>query len=456
MMNEHPESVNKSKILIVDDDTTFLDDLTLLMKNRYDIDTARTGPEALDAVRKSSFDAVLLDIGLGQGIDGFDVLKLMKAMDADLPIIMVTRDASSASATEAMKSGAVDYIDKKPNIADLERRITRAIEEHKIQRVNRALNRYIDTNTGEMIGESEKMQLLRRSISEVAKVVKPVLITGESGVGKELVARGIHRLFDSDAPFYPFNCAACPRELYDARLFGSEKGAFTGATRRIEGVFEIARDGVVFLDEITEIDSPTQAKLLRVIEEREFRRLGSSRLIRFTGRVLASTNKAVKSALEDKTLRQDIYYRFSTFVINVPPLRERRGDIPLLIEYFLTRKARELKKKRPFMSDEAVARLCAYDWPGNIRELENVIESYVVRNRIVFPDDPSSGPSGGERVDDLIGLDYHEAKKRALDRFQKSFIGAMLAACGGDVSAAAKRMGLSLFGLQKIIKRLGI
>jgi transcriptional regulator with PAS, ATPase and Fis domain len=282
-----------------------------------------------------------------------------------------------------------------------------------------------------------------------------VLILGETGTGKEVVAREIHRLATPNRPFVALNCAAIPAELYESRLFGSERGAYTGAERTLPGAFEVAADGVLFLDEITEIEPALQAKLLRVLEEREFERIGSSRRIRFRGRVLASSNRDAREGVRSGSLRQDLYYRLSTYVIRVPPLRERREDIPALAAYFLERKSAELKRTKPDLTDEQVRALCALDWPGNVRELENAIESFIVSGRLAVSS-AMLREETGEDDPDVYALPYGQAKEALLRRFQRKYIASVLSASGGDVHAAAARMGLTRFGLQKLMRHLGM
>jgi DNA-binding NtrC family response regulator len=444
---------DRVRILIVDDDETFLGDLARLMTDRYEIVMSHNAKEALSAHDRLGFDAVLLDIDLGRGVDGFEILDAFHATDPSLPVIMVTRDSSASSAIAALKKGAVDYIDKRPDLGDLERRISRAIEEQKVMRLNDALRKEIDELHGEMIGEGAKMRELRREIAFAAQGPGPVLITGETGTGKELVAREIHRRFCPGKAFLPLNCAAVPRETFSLKLFGSMRGAFSGA-EDLAGIFELAYDGVLFLDEITEIDSSLQAELLRVIQEREFERHGSSRRIPFRGKLLASTNRNLPESLENGSLRKDLYFRFGTHVINAPPLRDRREDIPLLARYFLERKSVELKRAKREIGGEMMTELCGRDWPGNIRELENAIEAYVVRGAFTGPNhfaDDSGGALSGES---LFQMGYRDAKTAILKEFQRKYTAAILAACGGDIGAAAERMGLTRFGLQKILNEI--
>jgi len=441
------------RILIVDDDETFLGDLARLMKDRYEIVVAHNAKEALSAYDRLGFDAVLLDIDLGRGVDGFEILETFHASDRNLPIIMVTRDSSAASAIAALKKGAVDYIDKRPDLGDLERRISRAIEEQRVIRLNDALRKEIDELHGEMVGESDAMVELRREIAFAAQGTSPVLIVGETGTGKELVAREIHRRYCPGKAFIPLNCAAVPRDTFSHKLFGSVRGAFTGA-EDTPGLFELAYDGVLFLDEITEVDTFLQAKLLRVIEEREFERLGSSRRIPFRGKLLASTNRNLAESLENGSLRKDLYFRFGAHVINVPPLRSRRGDIPLLARYFLERKSFELKRPKRELDDGMMTELCWRDWPGNVRELENAIEAYVVRGAFTGPSIFAGNSACALSSEALSHMDYRDAKTAVLREFQQKYTDTIIASCGGDLGAAAERMGLTRFGLQKMLNEI--
>jgi two-component system response regulator AtoC len=446
-------SADRLRILAVDDDRGFLDDLERLMAGRYQVEKAHTPREALAAVDRTAFDAVLLDLDLGRGTDGFEVLERLRECEPGLPVIMVTRDASAASAVAALKQGAVDYLDKRPDLEDLERRIARALDEQRLAGENRALSREIEVVWGRMVGESPAMRGLREAMEQAGAGTSPVLIVGETGTGKELVARGIHRL-GRGGVFRPVNCAAIPRDLFESELFGSERGAFTGAHQRIVGAFDEAREGILFLDEITEMDPGIQAKLLRVIEEREFRRLGGGQRVPFRGRVLASTNRDPERAVAEGRLRQDLYFRLNTFVIRVPALRERIGDIPLLVEYFLERKSAELGVPRRSLEADLMTRLCAFSWPGNVRQLQSAIERHLTGAPVLAVPGASPAEAPAPWTEELLGLPYKDAKGEAVRRFQKRYVGAVLAAHGGDVTAAAASMGITAFGLQKMMRAL--
>jgi DNA-binding NtrC family response regulator len=444
---------DRVRILIVDDDETFLGDLARLMTDRYEIVMSHNAKEALSAHEKLGFDAVLLDIDLGRGVDGFEILDEFRASDPSLPVIMVTRDSSAASAIASLKRGAVDYIDKRPDLGDLERRISRAIEEQKVTRLNDALRKEIDELHGEMVGDSAKMRALRREIAFAAESASPVLIVGETGTGKELVAREIHKQFRPLAPFLAVNCAAVPRDTFSHKLFGSVPGGFTEA-EDTPGVFELAYDGVLFLDEVTEIDTKLQAELLRVVQEREFERIGSSKRIPFRGKLLASTNRLLQESFEKESLRKDLFYRFGAHVINVPPLRDRREDIPALARYFLARKSLELKRPMREFDESMMTDLCRRDWPGNVRELENAIVGYVVRGAFTGQDMPGDDSGGALSSEALFQMGYRDAKTAVLKEFQRKYTAAIIASCGGNLGAAAQRMGLTRFGLQKMLNEI--
>jgi DNA-binding NtrC family response regulator len=433
----------RHRVFIVDDDAGFLKTLSALMSKRYDVESARSVEEALKLFQASAFDIVLLDLNLGKRIDGLELLEKFRAIDPAVSVIMVTDDNTPDSIVAALKKGAADYINKCPNMADLECRILKAIGDQHLSRVNRALRDEVDEIRGEMVGESPPMRELRNRIEHSARTAMPVLIHGETGTGKEVVAREIHRRYAPNGPFLGFNSTEVSKDLFESKLFGS-----------VPGLFERAGDGVLFLDEITEIDASLQAKLLRVIEQREFERLGSSRRMRFRGKLLASTNRNLQDAVDKGAFRKDLYFRFSTHLIAVPPLRERRGDIPLLARYFLRRKSRELGRPMPSVSDDEISKLCSEDWPGNVRELENRMICLVIGDMGASARGGNVGPAGNAEAD-LFEMDYPSAKHEMIQRFQRAYLARVLASCDGDVNEAAKRMNISRQGLQKIMREIG-
>jgi len=449
----------KMRVLAVDDDRTFLEDLARLMDERFELERAYTAREALEAVGRSAFDALLLDIDLGRGTDGFEVLDQLRRSEPDLPVIMVTRDSSSSSAVAALKKGAVDYLDKRPDLEDLERRISRAVGEQRLRRRHRRLQLEVDSKWTQMVGESAPMRDLRESMRQAAGGASPALVVGQTGTGKELVARGIHRLGGRPGLFRAVNCASIPQSLFESELFGSERGAWTGAERPIIGAFEDAAEGTLFLDEITEMEPALQAKLLRVVEDREFRRLGGGPSRRFRGRLLASTNRDPRTSVAEGRLRPDLYYRLNTFVVRAPALAERTEDIPLLVDYFLDLKSAELGRPRREVPPDQLARLCAHQWPGNVRELLGAVERYLTGGELLpaahtadGPSPPAGSGSGWDPA--LLDLPYKEAKEAVVQAFQRKYVRAVLDAHGGDAAAAAAAMGLSTFGLQKILQAI--
>ncbi len=367
------------KILIVDDEAFIRENLErILAEDGYRAYSTDNGEEALKQVGEEDVDLVLLDLNLGNQ-SGLEVLKELRDLDPEVLVIIITGYGTVESAVEALKMGAYDYI-KKPFKADAIRLIVRlALETQHLRREVRHLRREGREKGlpgADMVGASPGLLQVYHQIREVAKhETATVLITGESGTGKELVARGIHNLSPRSArPFIEINCGSLPFNLLETELFGHERGAFTDAKNRKTGLFEEANGGTVFLDEIGEMDLNLQVKLLRVLEDRKIRRLGGTRLIEIDVRVIAATNRNLKAAIEAKTFREDLYYRLNVFPIHVPPLRERREDLPPLLDYFLRRFGREFNKPIREISREALDLLMRYHWPGNVRELRNVVE----------------------------------------------------------------------------------
>lgn len=365
------------RILIVDDEQSMRDFLSIMLKKEgYDVHVAGNGADAVKLIHAEIFDLVITDVKMPQ-MDGIGVLKVVKEMSPETIVIMITAFATTETAVEAMKHGAYDYIIKSApfKVDEIKLIIEKALEKRSLRKENILLKREIESRAGfeTFIGKSEAMQRVFALIRQVADTKSTVLVTGESGTGKELVARAIH--FSSsrkNRPFVTVNCGALPETLLESELFGYMKGAFTGASSNKQGLFEAANGGTIFLDEISATTPALQVKLLRVIQEREFKRVGGTADIKVDVRVVAASNRDLKSEVEKGSFREDLFYRLNVIPIHLPPLRERREDIPLLIEFFLKKMSsgREAKKVLP----EAMGMLMAYRWPGNVRELQNTLE----------------------------------------------------------------------------------
>jgi len=368
-------------ILVVDDKDSMRNMLTeTLVEEGYRVDCAPDGRRALELVRNKSYDLVLTDLKMPD-VDGLEVLGGVKESDSDTSVIVMTAYGTIEDAVAAMKKGAYDFITKPFDTDHLCVLISRALENRRLVAENTLLRQELLAGHGfsDIIGQNEKMVEISNLIQKVAKSDATVLLQGESGTGKELFARAIHSLsLRKDRPYIAINCAAIPHELLENELFGSEKGAFTGAHMRKMGKFEIANSGTVFLDEIGDMGIALQAKLLRVLQQRNFERLGGAKPIDVDVRVIAATNMDLNEQIKAKRFREDLYYRLSVFPITIPPLRERRDDVPRLTEYFIEKYCREMKKVTKSLSKDGISLLEKYHWPGNVRELENTIERAVI------------------------------------------------------------------------------
>ena len=368
-------------VCVVDDQDMMRDSLSAALKaQEHKVYCYPTADEALTAIRQRSFDVVLTDLRM-PGMDGVGLLRELRRLGIDVPVILMTAYASVQTAVEAMKLGAFDYITKPFNPDEVAILIERAIREQRLLRDNEVMRRTIEDQHRDrrLIGESPVMKALLERVERIARSSATVLISGESGTGKELIARAIHAASPRrDQPMLCVNCAALSPTLLESELFGHERGAYTGADRMRKGRFELADGGTLLLDEVSEIDLALQAKLLRVLQEREFERVGSSITRRVDVRVIATTNRDLRDWAARARFREDLYYRLSVLPVEVPPLRERREDIPLLVAYFLERIGRREGRKAPRFDEAAMDLLCAYDWPGNVRELENLCERVCV------------------------------------------------------------------------------
>ena len=444
------------RVLIADDEANMRWVLErTLSKAGYDVETAEDGQVALDRALAERPDLVLVDLKMPK-MDGLSVLRALKEHYPDLMIVMMTAHGSTATAIEAMKAGAHDYLMKPFDIEELLITISKAFEVERLREQVDYLKGEVQSNSWQLVGNSEAMQKVKHLVERVALTPATVLIQGESGTGKELVANAIHTLSSRvEGPFIRVNCAALTETLLESELFGHEKGAFTGAHARKTGRFELADGGTLFLDEIGELSFNVQAKLLRVLQERTFERVGGEKTIKVDVRIIAATNRDLLKEAQEGRFREDLYYRLSVFPISIPPLRERQEDIPYLAEHFLKKLKNygQIKTLGPGVLNQ----LMAYSWPGNVRELENVIERMVII---------SSGTVIG--VDGLPVLNTPSTKEKdpgsfvlppegvSLEEIEKSFLQQAMEQTGGNQSQAAKRLGLSRHAFLYRLEKYGI
>jgi two-component system response regulator PilR (NtrC family) len=371
----------KARILVVDDEKSMRDLLSItLEKEGYDVLTAAGGEPAIEALHRESVDAVITDLRMPK-VDGLQVLRVAKEISPDTAVIVITAVASTETAVEAMKLGAYDYITKPFKLDEVNLIVRNALERKRLRDENLYLRRQLETQHRfeNIIGKSGVIAEVFDTIRKIADSPSTAMVTGESGTGKELVARAIHfNSFRRDKPFVPVNCGAIPEGLMESELFGHVRGAFTGAVGNKVGLFSSAEGGTLFLDEITEIPALLQVKLLRAIQVREIRRVGDTKDIKTDVRLIAASNRDLEEAVREGILREDLFYRLNVIPIQLPPLRERREDIPLLVAHFLQKFSKELGKDVRGVTPEAMAVLERYRWPGNIRELENVLERAIV------------------------------------------------------------------------------
>ncbi len=366
-----------SRILIIDDQDPIRRVLRDILENeKYQVDDVANGPAALEMLKEQEYDAILCDIKMPD-MDGIEVLEQVKAT-SDTPVIMISGHGTIDTAVEAIKKGAFDFIQKPPDLNRLLITVRNALDKQSLSTENKALKKAV-SKQNEMVGQSAPMMEVRDMIEKVAPTNARVLITGENGTGKELVARQLHELSPRRyGPFIEVNCAAIPAELIESQLFGHEKGSFTSAIKQKKGDFELASGGTLFLDEIGDMSLAAQAKVLRALQENKIVRVGGEKEIPVDVRILAATNKDLRKMIDENAFREDLYHRLSVIVIHVPPLRERRDDIPLLVSSFVETIAANMGQAVPKFTDEAFEELKNYQWTGNIRELHNIVERLVI------------------------------------------------------------------------------
>jgi len=439
----------KASILIVDDETVVRDSLGKWFEEEgYNVETATTARDALLKLPGQRWDVALVDIKM-PGMDGLELQRKLREVDPEILIIIMTGYASVETAVQALKDGAYDYITKPFDPDDLAHLVRKALEHRRTKEENVRLRESLETTqTVELVGNSQAMQKVQEMIRTVASTDTTVLIRGESGTGKELVAQAVHNLSPRRyMPLMVIHCGALTETLLESELFGHEKGAFTGALYRKKGKFEVAEGGTVFLDEISDISLKTQTDLLRVLQEREITRVGGTQAIKVDFRAVAATNRDLEGLVKEGTFRPDLYYRLNVFSIELPPLRERREDIPLLADYFLQKYARAMNKRFTSISRAALDKLMDYGWPGNVRELENAIERALVVGRepeIQSADLPLSLQGGS-------GLPAGPS----LDDVERAHILKTLEACDWNQTKAAKVLDIDRVTLYNRIKKYG-
>jgi two-component system nitrogen regulation response regulator NtrX len=444
-------------ILIVDDEPAIQSALRGVLEDEgYRVTAVGSGAQALSLLADEAHDLVFLDVWM-PGMDGLDTLVQIKNLRPDTTVVMISGHATIETAVKATRLGAYDFIEKPLSLEKTLITVSRALEHARLERENASLRRRLGERL-EIIGESAAIQHLREQIATAAPTNGRVLIHGENGSGKELVARAIHALSARrERPFVEVNCAAIPEELIESELFGHEKGAFTGALSRRRGRFELADGGTLFLDEIGDMSLKTQAKVLRALEEQAFERVGGRETVKVDVRVIAASNRDLEALIAAGSFREDLYYRLNVIPIEVPPLRERREDIPLLIDHFVRIFCAENGKRIKTVSAEALAYFLAYEWPGNVRELRNMVERLVImaRRDVIGVEDlpaplrPKEAPAGGA-----------EARERSLrearDSFERAYILAELRANDWNMTRTAERLGIERSHLYRKIKAYGI
>jgi two-component system NtrC family response regulator len=459
---------NMHTILVVDDEPNYLVVLSeLLQEEGFEVLTAQSGDEGLRIAGENDLDMVITDMRM-PGMDGFQLLQELKIYNKALPVIMITAFGEVEKAVAAMQAGAYSYLTKPFNNEELIVNINKAVEHYALVRENLRLRNEVKERCSfsSLVGKNERMQQVYHLIEKVAPTPASVLISGESGTGKELVARAIHmNSLRENAPFISLNCAALPETLLESELFGHEKGAFTGAGSLRKGRFEMADTGTLFLDEIGDIPLPLQTKLLRVLQERSFERLGSSRSIKVDVRIVSATNKDLKDEVENGRFREDLYYRLNVVPIHIPPLRERKDDIPLLTAHMVEKFAKSLNKPRLEVSTEALRFLTTLPWDGNVRELENTIERAAIlcSNDRIEPDDvqpdmaaPQNASVWSNEIDFDRLVPAGVKLPDLLNGIEEKVVSRALENAGYVQARAAEALGITKSLLQYKMKKYGL
>ena len=460
----NPEPGTRAKLLVVDDERSMRELLTIVLRREgYDVTLAENGRAAIDQLERGRFDLLISDIKMPD-MTGVDVLRAAKRIDPDILGIMITAFASADTAIEAMRLGAHDYLSKPFDVDELKMKVRNALEQRLLRQENVLLKRALGSTHqfANIVGRSDKMLAIFKLIEQIARTDSTVLVTGESGTGKEWVARAIHFYsLRRERPFVALNCGALPETLLESELFGHQKGAFTGASANKKGLIEAAEKGTLFLDEIGEMTPMMQVKLLRVLQERKFRRLGGVEELEGSMRVIAATNQDLTKMVAEGRFREDLFYRINVIPIHLPPLREREEDIPLLAEYFLGKYRDQMGKDIHGLAQETMDLLDNYEWPGNIRELENVIERAVAleKSQTILPESlpqhivkrVAKGPAAaGMLPESGFNLEEH------VEGLEKEYITQALVRAGGVQVKAADLLGMSFRSFRYYVKKYNL
>ncbi len=452
-----------AKILVVDDELSILKIVKEMLRDQHhEIETASSAEEALSLFYEQSFDLVLSDVRMKE-MSGMELLNKVKAIDKDLPMIMMTAYGSVEDAVRAMKKGAFHYLIKPVKMDELNVLIQRALAHRKIVNENKELKTALEDRHRfkNIIGNSDRMEHVYHLVEKISKTDSTVLLTGESGTGKELIAKALHyNSLRKNNRFVAINCAALPESLLESELFGHVKGAFTGAVQEKDGLFSVASGGTIFLDEISSTTPAIQTKLLRVLQEKEIKRVGGTDIEKVNVRIIAATNVVLEQEVQNKNFREDLFYRLSVIPIELPPLRERKEDIPLLLEHFLSRLTQQRERKMLKIENDALECLMQYNWPGNIRELENIIERVVTlteNDSIKAEDIPSNIRYGDpttlsvlESASDDLSL------KSVIEKKEAEYIQHLLEKHHGDKKQVAEVLKIDLATLYRKLDKLGL
>lgn len=453
-----------TKILLIDDEIEIIKGRSKTIKNLgYECLTAQNGKDAIKIIKEQSPDIILTDIKMPEG-DGFFVLNAAKEIAPDIPIIVFTGHGSIYSAVEAMKSGAFDYIQKPVTKDIIQVILKKAIEFRCLKEENLKLKKQFKQKyqLDNVVFKSSIMAEIAKRVIKAALSEANVLVYGETGTGKEMIARNVHLKSNrKDKPFIPIDCVSLPPNLMESELFGFEKGAFTGALKMKPGLMEIANGGTLFFDEITELDYNLQAKLLRALQENQIRRIGGTKLIDVDVRVISATNQNPENAVKEKLLRKDLYYRLNVIQISMPPLRERKDDIPALVQHFIAEFNPGVANEIKGITKEVMHCLRKYNWPGNVRELKNVMHqamSMAEQNIITLAELPENMQNGNiSLLDDVFqAKSFQQAKEKCLNEFYKKYVGYLLKKYDGNISKVARECGLSRWTIYRIIENIDL